>query len=561
MKAIKYNAIQLLVIIATISISLNASGQTDYFEMAKDALKKKDYGTCISYCKQIVTTDPANFNAWWTMATAYIEQQKFQDASDCYSNAIRYTDASDKVRTALLYFYRATCKNELMDADGAIQDYTNSINTSFCEETPSCYYNRGLVYQLQKRDLLKARNDYQAAAGLYTNDRKTLGTIYANISLCAYELSDIDGAKENAEKCLQADPENTTGYYAKGMAVAFKGNYDEAAKSFAKAISLASAEEKTLLAQCYYQLGTCQTNLNDNDAALESLKTAIRYDPKLGEAYWQSSNIYFIKGDYTNAIAQINQAIPFYMNDDNGMSGLLQKRGNTWFSLASYDKAVADLKRAAALATTDPARSSINYDLGFALAYSGKITEAMIIINRSISADKPEIQRLGGKALMYGIQGAFADCIPIYSKMISMTDTISAEYYYRRAYCKFRTGDLAGAKTDAMIALDHISQMIPAYKATVLLLTGDKTAAVSVMNDIIAKDPEDQKGGDIYNLACIYALMKNKPQALKYLDLCLQHKYAETAWIQLDMDMQLLQGTPEFNALLAKYKIPVIKRE
>lgn len=61
-------------------------------------------------------------------------------------------------------------------------------------------------------------------------------------------------------------------------------------------------------------------------------------------------------------------------------------------------------------------------------------------------------------------------------------------------------------------------------------------------------------GADSYNLACMYALTKNKVQALKYLELSLSKHRIRVDFVKKDTDWNILKADSDFLDLLEKYQ-------
>jgi len=56
-----------------------------------------------------------------------------------------------------------------------------------------------------------------------------------------------------------------------------------------------------------------------------------------------------------------------------------------------------------------------------------------------------------------------------------------------------------------------------------------------------------------YNIACIYSLMENKKDALKYLELSLQKGWTDFDHIKIDTDLDFIRETNDFKAMIKKY--------
>lgn len=61
---------------------------TALFEKAGASIKKKDYDQAISFLRQILNTDPKDFEAWSELGTALLSQDKADDAESAYMRAL-----------------------------------------------------------------------------------------------------------------------------------------------------------------------------------------------------------------------------------------------------------------------------------------------------------------------------------------------------------------------------------------------------------------------------------------------------------------------------------------
>jgi len=76
--------------------------------------------------------------------------------------------------------------------------------------------------------------------------------------------------------------------------------------------------------------------------------------------------------------------------------------------------------------------------------------------------------------------------------------------------------------------------------------------AKEAMDIMIARDSTDY--GNYYDAACMYSRMKDKENALKYLEKTLMMGYNRFAHIERDFDLDFLRSTDEFKVLIEKYK-------
>ena len=76
--------------------------------------------------------------------------------------------------------------------------------------------------------------------------------------------------------------------------------------------------------------------------------------------------------------------------------------------------------------------------------------------------------------------------------------------------------------------------------------------AREAMDAMIARDTTDY--GNYYDAACMYSRMKDKENALKYLEKALEMGYNRFAHMERDFDLDFLRGTDEFKALIERYR-------
>src|SRR5205807_9781704 len=59
------------------------------FNSAVEAIEKKQYDQALSLLRQIVESDPNDFQVWERLGTVYFIQKRFDDAEKSYSEALR----------------------------------------------------------------------------------------------------------------------------------------------------------------------------------------------------------------------------------------------------------------------------------------------------------------------------------------------------------------------------------------------------------------------------------------------------------------------------------------
>lgn len=118
------------------------------------------------------------------------------------------------------------------------------------------------------------------------------------------------------------------------------------------------------------------------------------------------------------------------------------------------------------------------------------------------------------------------------------------------------------AKEDIKNAYQDIGAAFASKPDTLTLaylyaLKGDVKKLEEIIPFILEKKSKIEKFGctNLYNLACLYAIINNKEKALEYVEKSIQNGYDELNWIQADFDMKNIRDLPEFITLIQKYKL------
>lgn len=162
-----------------------------------------------------------------------------------------------------VYFLRGEAKRENSDLDGAIADFTKTIEID--PQAAWAYCNRGLA----KRD-----------------------------------KGDLDGAIGDWDKTIEIDPQGALGYIFRGDAKRKKGEFDSAVADYSKAIEI-----DPRVAYPYEGRGRAKHDKGDLDGATADYDKAIEIEPRLAEAYLNRGRTKIDSGDYESAIADFSKAV------------------------------------------------------------------------------------------------------------------------------------------------------------------------------------------------------------------------------------------------------------
>lgn len=541
-------------------VLLFSQTSSDYYEKAYNAFKSKDYSSAIYYAKKAVELNSSYYDAYGLMADAYYNLEDYRNAVDNYNKVLQSYSLSTATQ-AYYYYYRAGAKDKIGDYDGAIYDYTSCISKYSSDYTGTAYWERGVLYHNKKKDIKAAKSDYESAISYYTSDRKSSAILYANISGCEASLGNYDKALETANKSIEMDPEYYNGYMRQGYAYKKQGKYTDGIKSYSKALNLIKGDTGDDLAYIYFNLGVCQYSLYKYDEAIENLKTCLEKKSNFAEAYWYLGDAYYYKPDYPNSIKYYTLTLNYYQTDNQSLANIYRWRGKSYRADKQFQKAIDDYLKSISYYTEDKDKANVYSDMAWAYFYTGNITSGLANVDKAINLQPSDIYLASDKAVMLASKKNYKDAIPLWDKCISKYPT-DDYYYFKRAYFKWMAGDKTGASEDFLKFKENAYSDTTRYMAIYQVFLGKKQNGIFLANEVLKGSTSDSyKKWDLYNLACFYSIAGNPVEALKSLEAAVKAGYDSFDWMQLDYELQNVQGKPEFIAFLKKHKAVIITRK
>lgn len=241
--------------------------------------------------------------------------------------------------------------------DKALEQYNKAI--ALDSENASFYRQRGWVYEAKKQNEL-ARADYEKELGLNENKPRRDREYYF-----AANYYDYSGSPNltiiSAEKIITIDNKNLDGYYYRGIGYLKQKQYDSAIANFNTYINLARVKDNSTYYSSSTQSGevyalrsrACR-GVQQYDLALDGLnKIAL---PPL-ETYIERGNIYYDMGQYDKALAEYNEAMAleglfdyqwlrgfekYHQFDIHKNYKFYLDRGHMYLNLKKYDLALED---------------------------------------------------------------------------------------------------------------------------------------------------------------------------------------------------------------------------
>lgn len=196
---------------------------------------------------------------------AYLFQQHFDEAKECFSRAIQ------------------------SDPDSVI-----------------AYVGRGGLYGTYLQKYEDAILDYNQAIRLDPNNAK----IYLERGLCRYRLQHYEDALVDQTHAIRLDPTLEPAYYNRGLIYYCLGKYEEAIIDYSKAIDLNPDDSLN-----YADRGLTYLNLDHYEKALTDLNKAIELNSQYAPAYSHRGRVYVELGQYNEAIDDFARVIHLTPSD------------------------------------------------------------------------------------------------------------------------------------------------------------------------------------------------------------------------------------------------------
>jgi predicted O-linked N-acetylglucosamine transferase (SPINDLY family) len=281
--------------------------------------------------RQVLNTQPDQFDALHLLGVIKLQQQKDSEAVDLISAALR---ARPDVVEALCHLGAALAN--LNRPGEALHNYDKAL--AIRPADPVTLFNRGIA--------LACLNRYAEAVPSY-------------------------------QRALTFDPNNALAHYNLGTALRLLRRYPEALASFDKALAI-----KPDFAEALNNRGIALKELQRPQEALTSYDQALAIAPNSAEALYNRGNALLELKRPEDALLSYDRALAL----KPGSAEVLDHRGNALKELERYDEALASYEKAIAI---KPNNASVYYNLGTTLQTLHRHREALANFDKAV-AIKPD---------------------------------------------------------------------------------------------------------------------------------------------------------------------------
>ena len=499
------------------------------YQRGLEAMQEEKNDEAIDYFNKDLKENPKNGYSLSWIAHLRLLQEDYGRALTAADLALKYLPKKDAEYIIFAYTSRAITYLNLQDTVKAINDYTAAIKAS--QETESLYEKRAQVYyEMGKYDLADA--DYRKMIDLKPGD--VMG--YMGIGRNANIQERWEDAIKQFDYVTKLASEYSLGYSFRAEAYIGLEKWNEATDDIVKALTLDWDRKAHYLA----------LTLKEPAFTMLVSKMKVQSAKSPNEATWP----FYIATLYEQA-TDYNKAIEYYTiaNSKNMSEKMYQNISKCHYKLGNYDEALANINQALNMDSTNVGFLAQKADI----CYENGDAKAAVSEWDKVLAMQPEYgygyyRRGWYKELSGDLDGGLED--------LSMSIVLEPEesYFYGTRgdlYVKLGKRDLAEADFKKVIEIEDTPEKYECIQYAYQGL-GQYDKAREAMDIIIARNTTDY--GNYYDAACLYSRMKDKDNALKYLEKALESGYSRFAHMERDFDLDFLRNTAEFKALIEKYK-------
>lgn len=499
------------------------------YQRGLEALQEEKNDEAIDFFNKDLKENPKNGYSLSWIAHLRLLQEDYGRALTAADLALKYLPKKDAEYVIFAYTSRAITYLNLQDTVKAINDYTAAIKAS--PETESLYEKRAQIYyELEKYDLADA--DYRKMTELKPGD--VMG--YMGLGRNANMQKRWEDAIKQFDYVTKLASEYSSGYSFRAESYIGLEKWNEATDDIVKALALDWDRKAHYLA----------LTLKEPAFTMLVSKMKVQSAKSPNEATWPFyiATIYEQANDYRKAIEYYTKA-----NNINMSENFYQNISKCHYKLGNYEEALININQALIMDSTNVSylaqKADIYYENGDAMAAVAEWDKVL--------AMQPEYgygyyRRGWYKELSGDLEGGLEDL-----SMSIVMEPMESYFYGTRGdlYAKLGKMDLANADFRKVIEIENTPEKYECIQYAYQGL-GLYDKAKEAIDIIIARDTTDN--GNYYDAACLYSRMKDKDNALKYLEKALELGYNRFAHMERDYDLDFLRSTDEFKSLIEKYK-------
>ena len=499
------------------------------YQRGIEAIQEEKMGDALEYFNKDIGDNPKSGYPYMWVSYIYLAHDEYGKALDAANMAIKLLPKKDTEYLTFAYGYRSKTYLCLGDTVKALADCEAAIKVD--PKNTDLYNDRAQIYYEQKKYAL-ADADYRKMTELKPGD--VMG--YMGLGRNANAQEHWEDAIKHFDYVTKLSSEYSSGYSFRAESYIGLEKWNEATDDIVKALSLDWDRKAHYLA----------VMVKEPAFTMLVAKLKVQSAKAPNEATWP-----YIIGTMYEQAKDYNKAIDYYTqaNSKDASEQILQKIATCHYRLGNYEDALTYINKALNMDSTNvnfmAQKANIYYESGDAKAAVAEWDKVMVM--------QPEYgfgyyRRGWFKELAGDLEGGLEDLT-----MAIVLEPKESYFYGTRGdlYKKLGKAELAEVDFRKVIELEDSPEKYECIQYAYEGL-GMYDKAKEAMDIMIARDSTDY--GNYYDAACMYSRMKDKENALKYLEKALMMGHNRFAHIERDFDLDFLRSTDEFKVLIEKYK-------
>ena len=499
------------------------------YQRGIEAIQEEKMGDALEYFNKVISDNPKSGYPYMWVSYIYLAHEEYGKALDAANMAVKLLPKKDTEYLTFAYGYRSKTYLCLGDTVKALADCSAAIKVD--PKNTDLYNDRAQIYyELKKYDLADA--DYRKMTELKPGD--VMG--YMGLGRNANAQEHWEDAIKQFDYVTKLSSEYSSGYSFRAESYIGLEKWNEATDDIVKALNLDWDRKAHYLA----------VTVKEPAFTMLVAKLKVQSVKTPNEATWPYiiGTMYEQAKDYGKAIEYYTQA-----NSKDASEQILQKIATCHYRLGNYEDALTYINQALNMDSTNvnfmAQKANIYYESGDAKA---AVAEWDKVLSMQPEYGFGYYRRGWFKELAGDLEGGLEDLT-----MAIVLEPKESYFYGTRGdlYKKLGKADLAEIDFRKVIELEDAPEKYECIQYAYEGL-GIYDKAKEAMDVIIARDSTDY--GNYYDAACLYSRMKDKENALRYLEKALIMGYNRFAHMKRDFDLDFLRSTDEFKDLIEKYK-------
>ncbi|HMW07776.1 MAG TPA: tetratricopeptide repeat protein [Leptospiraceae bacterium] len=321
--------------------------------------EKGRYAQAIEYLRKAIAYDSKNIYAYYDLAIAYKHDGRMSDARTTIQKAKDLAPRDEKVSLLagnLLY--------DSSDPKAAIEAYKDGLSSS--PDDPSLVYNLALA-QYKQGMIPEAIENFRKA--IQSGGSGQIAELaHGHLGSIFYYREDLNGAEHHFRQAVTLRPNDARYLYNLGIVLIKKKNTEEAVSFLQKALD-AGATDPSI----YRYIAESFEDLKMHDNAIASLEKAMRLRPDDIDTLVQLADLYYNRGNLSQAEETFRKVIRITHGDSNTESARVNL-GIILDDMERYGEAIFEFEKAIEL---NPKNENAYYNLGIAYKHAGQPTKAL----------------------------------------------------------------------------------------------------------------------------------------------------------------------------------------